>query len=166
MDTYTIGKELADLSVKKGVKSHQLNRLYEVLKTRDLKNFEAYVSRQIGRGMLNYEVGEKILDLLKEFDNREDVIKIHTFLLSFYPYFKVKPMYENKEKIEKIVEEECSKAGVKFRDADIETRKEKFIINIKVSGYVNKKDFSFKLKGVLKNKVPELKEVIFQVWVN
>jgi len=88
----TEGENLAKIAVDSGMGAKQLQTLYHLAKTRPLAYVEAYVQRQIGRGVRGREGFVKALELLRKYEDRKPQLeKVLMYAAMLYDYYEREP---------------------------------------------------------------------------
>jgi len=88
----TEGENLAKIAVDSGMGAKQLQTLYRLAKTRPLAYVEAYVQRQIGRGVRGREGFVKALELLRKYEDRKPQLeKVLMYAAMLYDYYEREP---------------------------------------------------------------------------
>jgi len=110
------GEELARIAVSSGMGAKQLQTIYKLTKTRSLAFVEAYVQRQIGRGIGGLAGFRKILESLQEYgDNKGAFERVLMYAVMLYDYVEKEPVMELKEVAEPIVKRVVERYGARYR---------------------------------------------------
>lgn len=160
------GEKLAKIAVKSGVGSKQLRTLYKLAKTKPSPFIEAFIQRQIGRGVEGFEAfGPLGLELLSECaDDKAGFQKILMYANMVYPYIEKQATMGMKAEIEPIIKRRVEQFG--YQGLEISDRRGRPEFRVKLARFRgNPGMLASEIARELKAKVPRISKLNFRVWI-
>ena len=160
------GEELAEIAVENKLGSKQLTTIYRLVKTRPIPFVQAFIQRQIGRGIDGFSaVGPWLLGLLNEcWDNPSVFERVLMYGIMLYDYYEKLPLLQHLEKIEPVVRQITERYG--FKDVEVSTERGYLDLVVRLANFRgNPRVLSSMIYESIRRNVPEAANVRFRVWI-
>jgi len=161
------GEELAKLAVESGMGSKQLQVIHKLGKTKSMPFVQAFIQKQIGRGVCGLSAFARILELSQKYEDDKGVFeKILMYAVMLYDYFEAAPTMKLRMASEGIVKDVVSSQGFVFEGLDIESvgNRVNMWVNIR-NFHGNRKALAMEIEKALKSKVQGFRDIFLQVWI-
>ncbi|MEM3366224.1 MAG: hypothetical protein QXM93_07370 [Candidatus Methanomethyliaceae archaeon] len=164
------GENLARLAVERGLAAKQLQMIYKVIRTKPLPFAEAFVQRQLSRAlegtMQGAEVLEKILEMLKRYENDKLVIeRIIMYAVMLYPYYERAPLLKMMRYAEPVVREILKRNGLSLDRVEPQLHGNTVILNVHIPNFRdNPKILAGEIERGLRSE-ENLSGVSLRVWI-
>jgi len=161
------GEELAKLAVESGMGSKQLQVIHKLVKTRSMPFVQAFIQKQIGRGVRGLSAFAKILQLSQEYEDNKGVFeKILMYAVMLYDYFEAAPTMKLRIASEGIVKDVVASQGFVFEGLEIESAGNRVDIRVNIRGFHgNRKALAMEIEKALKSKVEGFRDIFLRVWI-
>jgi hypothetical protein len=161
------GEELAKTAVASGLGSKQLGSLYRQTLTKPIPFVEAFVKRQIGRGVPGFPgaLGDRMLALLRKYEENKAMLeRALMYANMLYPYYEVQSMMALKETVESLVKRMTERFG--FDGIEISRRGQDMEIRVRLARfYGNRAALASEISAEILRRVPEASRLSFRVWI-
>jgi len=160
------GENLAKVAVDSRMGAKQLQTLYRLVKTRPLAFVEAFVKRQIGRGVSGYNGFVKVLELLEKYEGeRSSLEKVLMYAVMLYDYCEKEPTMKLKSVADPIVRRIVEEKGCNYNGVDMDFQGRKLRVNVIVRRFHgNPKALASEIESALKAK-EEFSSLNLRVWI-
>jgi hypothetical protein len=161
------GEELAKLAVESGMGSKQLQIIYKLVKIRSMPFVQAFIQKQIGRGVSGVTAFAKVLELSEKYEDRKvDLEKILMYAVMLYDYFEAAPTMKLRIASEGIVRNVVTSQGFVFEGLEIESAGNRVDIRVNIRGFHgNRKALAMEIEKALKSKVEGFRDIFLRVWI-
>ncbi len=161
------GEQLAKVAVECGMGSKQLQTIYRLVKTKPMAYVEAYVQRQIGRGVRGLSAFMKVLELSKKYEEQRTAFeKVLMYAIMLYDYVEAEPTIKLSAASERIVRDILIKQGATFEGLQIKIFGNTAEIMVKTGRFHgNPKALAMEIEKALNEKVPEFRNFRLKIWI-
>jgi len=161
------GEELAKLAVKSGMGAKQLQVIYRLVKTRPIAFVQAFIQRQIGRGVRGLAAFVRILELSQKYeDDKAAFEKVLMYAVMLYDYFQVAPTMNLRMASEDIVRDVVNRQGFVFEGLEVKSAGNRVDMQVKTRQFHgNPKALAMEIEKALKNRVPEFRDIALKIWI-
>jgi hypothetical protein len=161
------GEELDKLAVESGMGSKQLQVLYKISKTKPMAFVQAFLERQIGRGLRGLTGFVKALELSRKYeDDKAAFEKILMYAVMLYDYFEIAPTMKLRMASEGVVKDVVSRQGFVFEGLEVRFAGNRADIQVKTRQFHgNPKALAMEIEKALKSRVSEFKDVALKIWI-
>lgn len=162
------GEELARVAVESGIGLKQLQVIYRLVKTKPMTFVQAYVQRQIGRGLRGLSAFAKILQFSKKYEeDRMAFEKVLMYAIMLYGYVEIEPTMKLRIASEGIVRNIVTQHGARFEGLQINTGENTVEIRVKTRRFHgNPKTLAMNIERALKAKVSEFGNKRLRIWID
>jgi hypothetical protein len=160
------GENLAKIAVDSRMGAKQLQMLYRLAKTRPMAFVEAFVQRQIGRGVRGYEGFVKALELLRKYEDRKPQLeKVLMYAVMLYDYYEREPYMKLESAANPIVKRTVEGCGCIFDGLDMDFDGRTLTLTVHVRRFHgNPKALASDIEKSLKNR-EEFSSLNLRVWI-
>jgi hypothetical protein len=160
------GENLAKVAVDSRMGAKQLQALYRLVKTKPLAFVEAFVQRQIGRGVRGYEGFVKALELFKKYEDKKlQLEKVLMYAVMLYDYFEREPYMKLESAANPIVKRAVEGYGCVFDSLDMDFDGRTLTLTVHVRRFHgNPKALASDIEKSLKNR-EEFSSLNLRVWI-
>lgn len=160
------GEELAKAASESGMGSKQLQNIFRLTKTKPMPYVEAFIQRQIGRGIRGYSAFTKILELLKKYeDNKATFERVLMYAVMLVEYIEIEPTMELRSVAEPIVEKIVERYGSEYEGLKINLEESSVEFRVKTRRFHgNPKALAMDIEKALKDKGEFFKKNL-RVWI-
>ncbi|MEM1539687.1 MAG: hypothetical protein QXW82_07835 [Candidatus Bathyarchaeia archaeon] len=161
------GEQLARIAVESGMSSNQLQTIYRLVKTKPIAYVQAYIQRQIGRGVGGLSAFMKVLELSKKYEEDRAVFeKVLMYALMLYDYVKAEPTMKLSVASEGIVRNIVNWHGAAFEGLQIKLFGNSAEVRVKTGKFRgNPKVLAMEIEKALNEKIPEFRNMRLKVWI-
>jgi hypothetical protein len=161
------GEDLAKVAVESGLGSKQLQTIYRLARSKPMAFVEAFVQRQIGRGIRGYSAFSMILDLLAKYrEDKGSFMRILMYAVMLYDYFENEPTMKLRGLAESIIKSIVERKGLEFDELKIRLRGNFAEFKVRIRRfYGNPKALVLEIEKALKSRVAELSNVNVRIWI-
>lgn len=161
------GEELAKVAVESGMGSKQLRGIYKIAKTKSMAFVQAFIQRQIGRGLRGVSAFDKTLELSRKYqDNKGYFERVLMYAVMLYDYFEVAPTMKLRVASEPVVRDVFNRRGIGFDCLELKSGGNWVNVTVKTRRFHgNPKALAMEIERELKNKVPEFRNVSLRIWI-
>lgn len=161
------GEELAKLAVESGMGAKQLQAIYRLVKTRPIAFVQAFVQRQIGRGVQGLSAFVKTLELSQKFEGDKAAFeKVLMYAVMLYDYFEMAPTMNLRMASEGVVKDVVNSQGFVFEGLEVRIAGNRVDMQVKTRRFHgNPKALAMEIEKALKSKVPEFRDVALKIWI-
>jgi len=162
-----IGEELARVAVSSGMGAKQLQTIYKLTKTKSMVYVQAYLKRQIGRGISGLTGFKKVVDLLEEYeDNKGAFQRIIMYAVMLYDYIEKEPVIDLTIVAEPIVKRVIERHHAVFDGVTIKLTDDTAYINVKTKRrfHGNPKATAMEIERELKRR-SEFSNLNLKIWI-
>jgi hypothetical protein len=161
------GEELAKIAVESGMGAKQLQTVYRLVKTRSLPFVEAYIKRQIGRGVRGLNGFLKALELCEKYSgDKASLERILLYANMLYDYFEKQPMLKLRASGEQSIKTIVEGHGLTYDGVSMNLRGRDLEVRVKVKDlHVPPKPLAMEIERVLKGK-SEFANLNLRVWID
>jgi hypothetical protein len=160
------GEELAKIAIKDRLGSKQLTTIYRLAKTRPMAFVQAFIQRQIGRGVIGYSsVGPWLLKLIENLGEERMLIeRILMYSVMLYDYHERLPLLKLEESIEPVVREVVERYG--FKGLEVKSERGTLVLAVKLESFrEDPKILASEIQDRIRRKIPEAAKQSFRVWI-
>lgn len=160
------GESLAKIAVDSGMGAKQLQTLYRLTKTRPLAFVEAFVKRQIGRGVRGFDGFARMLELLKKYDDKKpNLERVLMYAIMLYDYCEKEPTMKLKSAAEPIIRRVVEQRGFIYTGADTSLQGKNLVLNVSLQRFHgNPKELASEIERALRAK-EEFSSLSLRVWI-
>lgn len=160
------GEDLAKVAVDSRMGATQLQTLYRLVKTRPLAFVEAFVKRQIGRGVRGYNGFVKVLELLEKYEGEKPLLeKVLMYAVMLYDYCEKEPTMKLKSVADPIVRRIVERKRCTYNGLDMDFQGRNLSVNVYVPRFHgNPKALASEIESALKTK-EEFSSLNMRVWI-
>lgn len=161
------GEEIAEIAVNFGMGAKQLQTIYRLVKTRPLPFVEAFIERQIGRGLRGLPAFMKIHELCKEHQNdKASLERILMYAVMLYDYFEKRQVLELRAMGEPVVKRVVEGRGLIYDGISMNLRGRELEIRVRVRNYYGPpKPLAVEIERALKSR-GEFASLNLRVWID
>jgi hypothetical protein len=161
------GEELAKLAVESGMGSKQLQVLYKISKTKPMAFVQAFLERQIGRGLRGLTGFVKALELSRKYEGDKVVFeKILMYAVMLYDYCEAAPTMKLRVAAEGVVKDVVNRQGFVFEGLEIRLAGNRADMQVKIRQFHgNPKTLAMEIEKALKNRVSEFRDIALKIWI-
>ncbi len=161
------GEQLARIAVESEMGSKQLQTIYRLVKTKPTAYVQAYIQRQIGRGVRGLSAFMKVLELSKKYEEQRMVFeKVLMYAIMLYDYVEAEPIVKLRAASEGIVRDIVNRYGATFEWLQIKLFGNTAEIRVKTERFHgNPKALAMEIERALNEKVPEFRNVRLKTWI-
>jgi hypothetical protein len=161
------GEVLAKVAVDGGMGAKQLQTIYRLVKTKPMAYVEAYVQRQIGRGIRGYDAFLMLLDLIKKYvEDKGAFEKVLMYANMLYVYYEHEATMKLKISVEAIVKGIVERRRFRYDGLSMESRGRFMEIRVGVKSFHgNPKALAMEIDRALKERVSELSKMKLRIWI-
>lgn len=161
------GEVLARVAVESSMGAKQLQTIYRLIKTKPTAYIEAYIQRQIGRGIRGYDAFLMLLDLIKKYaENKGAFEKVLMYANMLHVYYEHEATMKLKISVETIVESVVERRGFRYDGLSMESRGRFMEIRVGVKSFHgNPKALAMEIEKALKERVSELSKMKLRIWI-
>lgn len=162
------GEELARVAVESGMGLKQLQVIYRLVKTKPMAFVQAFVQRQIGRGVRGLSAFAKILQFSKKYEGDKLAFeKVLMYAIMLYGYVEIEPTMKLRIASEGVVRDIVTQHGAWFEGLQINTGRNTVEIRVKTRRFHgNPKALAMDIERALKTKVPEFGNTRLRIWID
>jgi hypothetical protein len=161
------GEVLAKVAVESSMGAKQLQTIYRLIKTKPVAYLEAYIQRQIGRGIRGYNAFLMLLDLVKKYQSDKGAFeKVLMYANMLYVYYEHEAVMQLKISMETIVKGIVERRRLRYDGLSMESRGRFMEIRVGVKGFHgNPKVLAMEIDRALKERVSELSKMKLRIWI-
>lgn len=161
------GEELARVAVESDMGSKQLQTIYRLVKTKPMAFVQAFIQRQIGRGIRGVSAFIKLLEFSRMYEeNKGGFEKILMYAIMLYDYVKAEPTMRFRESSEGIVKGIVNRHGATFGGLEVNMARNSLEIRVKTRRFHgNPKALAMEIERALKAKLSEFENMRWRVWI-
>lgn len=161
------GEQLARIAVESGMGSKQLQTIYHLAKTKPMAYVQAFVQRQIGRGVRGLRAFMEILDLSKKYEEQKAIFeKVVMYAIMLYDYVEAEPSIKLSAASEGVVRSIVNRYGAAFEGLQIKLLGNTAEITVKAGRfYGNPKALAMEIERALNERVPEFRNIRLKIWI-
>lgn len=161
------GEQLARIAVESEMGSKQLQTIYRLVKTKPMAYVQAYIQRQIGRGVRGLSAFMKVLELSKKYEEQRLVFeKVLMYAIMLYDYVEAEPTVKLSAASEGIVRDIVNRHGATFEGLQIKLFGNTAEIRVKTERFHgNPKALAMEIERALNEKVPGFRNVRLKTWI-
>ncbi|MGB9960012.1 MAG: hypothetical protein ACPLKQ_05780 [Candidatus Bathyarchaeales archaeon] len=161
------GEQLARIAVESGMGLKQLQTIYRLVKTKPMAYVQAYIQRQIGRGVRGFSAFMKLLELSKKYEEDRAVFeKVLMYAIMLYDYIEAEPTMKLSAVSEGIVRNIVNRQGVAFEGLQIKLFGNSAEVRVKTGRFHgNPKALAMEIERALTEKVPEFRNMRCKIWI-
>lgn len=161
------GEELAKLAVESGMGGKQLQAIYRLVKTRPIAFVQAFIQRQIGRGVRGLSAFVKTVALSQKYEGDKAALeKVLMYAVMLYDYFEAAPTMSLRMSSEGVVKDVVNSQGFVFEGLEVRVAGNRVDMQVKTRHFHgNPKALAMDIEKALKSKVPEFRDVSLKIWI-
>jgi hypothetical protein len=158
---------IAELAAREGVKKAQLEQLSSIAKIHPKEGVLYWLNKQTTRGLITLNFRRESESLLSRTTSIQ-FSKTMAYAKDLMDWKTLEPLEQNREVIYKIIDEYETKSRKKIINKDLKFDKNRGpIIEITFErGGFDMRQASYEIKELIKSRLPDLRSVWFNVWIN